>query len=144
MVAAAAGLTALAEQCRVSILMIAAAKTTSQLRFDLYINFFRKCTRVRFDLDKTQTQTLFNFREIDQDICTVETYLGEVLPDEVRRRMMALILIGLMIATSWELSLTALIGISIIRVIVGVKNYCIRRNRSRIQLTKSSLWLVTD
>jgi len=80
---------------------VAGVRIAKELRYDIYLTYFKKCTKLVQPVDKVQSSKFFNFKDIEQDISTLEYHTAVQSPIGLRRKILSFAsLVGLFVS-SW-------------------------------------------
>jgi ABC-type transport system involved in cytochrome bd biosynthesis fused ATPase/permease subunit len=110
---------------------VGAASVTKELRYDLFVQYFQRCSKLTLAVDKEKSLQLFNLKEIDKDLDMLERHLSHFRPLNIKRWFACLISIGVMFYICWQLALVVAGGMLIIFIFKALSANCLSNATSR-------------
>ena len=83
------------------LLRVGAVSIAKELRYDMFLCYFRKCTRFTNPVDKEKNKQFFDLNKIEADISVLEQNISHFMPLRVKRILISLMSIISMFIISW-------------------------------------------
>ena len=109
------------------------------MRYDIYINFFSKCPKMKLRIDKDKSSKLMSFVNIEKDLQTIEEHVAMHKPNNIKHRILFLAYIVFMFVISWETSILAVVGFVCIIMLQLLVKHLSDRVKTRTQSHRSKM-----
>lgn len=129
----------ISEWFRSDLYKVGAVSVSKEMRYDLYVNYFQKCSKLTLPIDKEKSQKYFNFKTIEDDLETFERHLSYHQPLNQRNKLLLLAYLVLLFVVSWVMALVALGGLVILAILQALTNLMASKAKSKSQSNRSEL-----
>jgi ABC-type multidrug transport system fused ATPase/permease subunit len=127
------------EWFRSDLFKVGAITVTKEMRYDMYINYFAKCSKLTLQVDKEKSQKFFNMKNIEADLQIIERHIGYHKPLNQKNRLLTLAYLVWMIVVSWQISVITLSGLIGLSLFQYLTNFATKRIGKRSQSHRSKL-----